>query len=200
MLYDRLVRDLVTAEQATRAGQFAVTTSELVHAQAIVLELRTSLDLDVWDGAAGLAALYTYLLRRARRRQRQEGRGQDRGLPTARRAAARRLARGRPAEPPAVGVTPDWSTWLDQLEASITAQRAALADGRHDDVVAGQPPVDLGPLPADLAARASRLLQLNTALTEELAASCAAHGRQLQLVSAMHRRETSASSYLDTRT
>ena len=61
MLYDRLVRDLVTAEQATRAGQFAVTTSELVHAQAIVLELRTSLDLDVWDGAAGLAALYTYL-------------------------------------------------------------------------------------------------------------------------------------------
>ena len=61
MLYDRLVRDLVTAEQATRAGEFATTTSELVHAQAIVLELRTSLDLDVWDGAAGLAALYTYL-------------------------------------------------------------------------------------------------------------------------------------------
>lgn len=97
-------------------------------------------------------------------------------------------------------MTPAWSTWLDQLEASISAQRAAIADGRHDDVVAGQPPVDLGPLPADLAARASKLLHLNTALTEELAASCAAHGRQLQLVSAMHRRETSASSYLDTRT
>lgn len=61
MLYDRLVRDLVTAEQATRAGQFTVTTTELVHAQAIVLELRTSLDLDVWEGAAGLASLYTYL-------------------------------------------------------------------------------------------------------------------------------------------
>ena len=61
MLYDRLVRDLVTAEQATRTGQFGVTTAELVHAQAIVLELRTSLDVDVWDGAAGLSALYTYL-------------------------------------------------------------------------------------------------------------------------------------------
>ncbi len=61
MLYDRLVRDLVTAEQAARAGQFATTTSELVHAQAIVLELRSSLKRDVWDGAAGLSALYTYL-------------------------------------------------------------------------------------------------------------------------------------------
>ncbi len=61
MLYDRLVRDLVTAEQAARAGQFATTTSELVHAQAIILELRSSLKRDVWDGAAGLSALYTYL-------------------------------------------------------------------------------------------------------------------------------------------
>ena len=61
LLYDRLVRDLVTAERATRAREFGTSSSELVHAQAIVLELRTSLDLDVWDGAAGLSALYTYL-------------------------------------------------------------------------------------------------------------------------------------------
>lgn len=97
-------------------------------------------------------------------------------------------------------MTPDWSSWLDQLEDSITGQLAAIAEGRHDDVVAGPPPADLGPLPVDLAARASRLLDLNTALTEELAASCAAHGRQLQLLSAMQPRESSASSYLDTRT
>ncbi len=97
-------------------------------------------------------------------------------------------------------MTPDWRTWLDELEASIAAQRAAIADGRHDDVVACHPPVDLGPLPVDLADRASGLVHLNAALTEELAASCAAHGRQLQLLSAMQPREISASSYLDTRT
>lgn len=61
MLYDRLVRDLVTAEAALAEDDIAKASSELVHAQQIVLELRTSLDLDVWDGAAGLADLYTYL-------------------------------------------------------------------------------------------------------------------------------------------
>jgi flagellar protein FliS len=61
MLYDRLVRDLVTAEAALTGGDIAKASSELVHAQQIVLELRTSLDLDAWDGAAGLADLYTFL-------------------------------------------------------------------------------------------------------------------------------------------
>jgi flagellar protein FliS len=61
MLYDRLVRDLVTAETALAARDIAKASSELVHAQQIILELRTSLDLDTWDGAAGLADLYTYL-------------------------------------------------------------------------------------------------------------------------------------------
>lgn len=61
MLYDRLVRDLVTAETALTTGDNAKASSELVHAQQIILELRTSLDLDTWDAAAGLADLYTYL-------------------------------------------------------------------------------------------------------------------------------------------
>lgn len=61
MLYDRLVRDLVTAESALGGGDIAKASSELVHAQQIVLELRTSLDLEAWDGAAGLADLYTFL-------------------------------------------------------------------------------------------------------------------------------------------
>lgn len=61
MLYDRLVRDLVTAEAALTAHDIAKASSELVHAQQILLELRTSLDLDAWDGAAGLADLYTFL-------------------------------------------------------------------------------------------------------------------------------------------
>jgi flagellar protein FliS len=61
MLYDRLVRDLVTAENAAGRGDLATMSTELVHAQDIVLELRTSLDLSVWDGAQGLSDLYTFL-------------------------------------------------------------------------------------------------------------------------------------------
>lgn len=61
MLYDRLVRDLVTAEKAVVDRELAKVSSELLHAQQIVLELRTSLDVTVWDGAAALADLYTFL-------------------------------------------------------------------------------------------------------------------------------------------
>lgn len=61
MLYDRLVRDLVTAESAASTGDITTMSSQLVHAQDIILELRTSLDLTVWDGAQGLSDLYTYL-------------------------------------------------------------------------------------------------------------------------------------------
>jgi flagellar protein FliS len=61
MLYDRLVRDLVTAEAAISASDLTRASTELMHAQQIVLELRTSLDLSAWDGAAGLADLYTFL-------------------------------------------------------------------------------------------------------------------------------------------
>lgn len=63
MLYDRLLRDLVTAESALENRQLAVVNDQLQHAQQIVLELRTSLDATVWSGAAGLADLYTFLHR-----------------------------------------------------------------------------------------------------------------------------------------
>jgi flagellar secretion chaperone FliS len=61
MLYDRLVRDLVLAEQALRTADLSKASSELLHAQQIVMELKTSLDLTAWEGAAGLADLYTWL-------------------------------------------------------------------------------------------------------------------------------------------
>ncbi len=61
MLYDRLLRDLVTAEQAVARGDLATMSSELVHAQDIVLELRASLDTTAWEGASALADLYTFL-------------------------------------------------------------------------------------------------------------------------------------------
>lgn len=61
MLYDRLVRDLVTAEQALHGGDLARGSAELVHAQEIVSELQTSLDVTAWEGAANLSALYTFV-------------------------------------------------------------------------------------------------------------------------------------------
>jgi flagellar protein FliS len=61
MLYDRLVRDLSNAEKAIREHALARANAELQHAQQIVLELRTSLDVDAWSGGPSLEQLYTYL-------------------------------------------------------------------------------------------------------------------------------------------
>src|SRR2546430_12152804 len=64
MLYDRLVVDLTQAEDALRARDTATASTRLMHAQDIVSELRSSLDLSAWDRAAGLAQLYGFLLPR----------------------------------------------------------------------------------------------------------------------------------------
>ncbi len=64
MLYDRLHLDLVTGRQAIVDDDLAAKNERLCHAQDIVLELRTSLDLTVWPDGAGLASLYDYLHRR----------------------------------------------------------------------------------------------------------------------------------------
>jgi flagellar protein FliS len=63
MLYDRLVVDLTRAETAETGGDRAAAHAALVHAQDILAELLGSLDVEAWDGAPGLAALYAYLLR-----------------------------------------------------------------------------------------------------------------------------------------
>lgn len=62
MLYDALVRDLQLAQEALGNRDALVAHERLVNAQAIVTELQGSLDLTAWDGAAGLDALYTYVL------------------------------------------------------------------------------------------------------------------------------------------
>jgi flagellar protein FliS len=61
MLYDRLLLDLSRAERAQDAQNWAVASENLVHAQAIVAELSSSLKLDAWDGAKGLFELYTFV-------------------------------------------------------------------------------------------------------------------------------------------
>jgi flagellar secretion chaperone FliS len=62
MLYDRLVLDLSHAEEALRGADRAAAANLLLHAQEIILELRTSLDLTAWSGAPRLAGLYSFLL------------------------------------------------------------------------------------------------------------------------------------------
>jgi flagellar protein FliS len=62
MLYDRLVLDLVQGEEALRNGERENAHDRLTHAQDIILELRTSLDVEAWSGAPGLAGLYGFLI------------------------------------------------------------------------------------------------------------------------------------------
>ncbi|MGY1592782.1 flagellar export chaperone FliS [Geodermatophilus sp. SYSU D00708] len=62
MLYDRLALDLERASGALATGDREQAGEQLQHAQEIVLELRTSLKVDAWEGGPRLAALYTWLL------------------------------------------------------------------------------------------------------------------------------------------
>jgi flagellar protein FliS len=62
MLYERLVLDIARAEAALRTGDRELASGKLLHAQEIVLELRATLNMDAWDGAAGLAQIYGFLL------------------------------------------------------------------------------------------------------------------------------------------
>ncbi|MFC6410936.1 flagellar export chaperone FliS [Planobispora longispora] len=52
MLYDRLVLDLTRAEEALGRGDREAAAQQLMHAQDIIIELRSSLKTDGWDGAA----------------------------------------------------------------------------------------------------------------------------------------------------
>lgn len=62
MLYDRLVLDLERAETAQRAGDKGGAGPHLTHAQDIVSELASTLDVTAWDGARQLMSVYTFLL------------------------------------------------------------------------------------------------------------------------------------------
>jgi flagellar protein FliS len=61
LLYDRLLLDLHRAEHAQVVGDWAVASTNLLHAQDIVDELAGSLRADLWDGAEGLLAIYAFV-------------------------------------------------------------------------------------------------------------------------------------------
>ena len=60
-LYERLQLDIARAETHQRAGQHAAASEQLLHAQAIVSELMSSLDVEAWSGAPRLLSIYTFL-------------------------------------------------------------------------------------------------------------------------------------------
>ncbi len=62
MLYDRLALDLERAQREVAAGNRIGASDQLQHAQEIVLELLSSLQVDVWEGGPRLAALYRWLI------------------------------------------------------------------------------------------------------------------------------------------
>jgi flagellar protein FliS len=62
MLYDRLALDLERGEAALLAGDRAAASEQLQHAQEIVLELKASLRVEIWDGGPRLASLYSWLI------------------------------------------------------------------------------------------------------------------------------------------
>jgi flagellar protein FliS len=60
MLYDRLLLDLHRAVAAQEGTDWAAARDQLMHAQAIVGELSSTLRIDLWDGGEGLLAIYNY--------------------------------------------------------------------------------------------------------------------------------------------
>jgi len=62
MCYDRIDRDLGEAIAALEAGETARAHELLCHAQDIVHELLCMLDLEAWEHAPSLSAIYRYTM------------------------------------------------------------------------------------------------------------------------------------------
>ena len=62
MLYDRLALDLERAEEFLVGGDRDAAREQIQHAQEIVLELRATLKVELWEGGPRLAALYVWLV------------------------------------------------------------------------------------------------------------------------------------------
>jgi flagellar protein FliS len=63
MCFDRLDRDLATAQSAIERRDHATTNDELGHAQDLLGEMAMMVDTDAWEHAGSLLSVYDYLLR-----------------------------------------------------------------------------------------------------------------------------------------
>lgn len=62
MLYDRLVTDLTMAEQAMQRNDIATVGERIGHAQEILLELHSTLDVERWPQGEPLSRLYLWMV------------------------------------------------------------------------------------------------------------------------------------------
>jgi len=60
MLFARLMLDLERGRRALESRDFQEANQQLVHAQAILTELSTSLNMDTWGGAKNLYSVYQW--------------------------------------------------------------------------------------------------------------------------------------------
>jgi len=61
MLCERLVLDVRRGLEAQRQGSIEEANRQLIHAQEIVFELRSSLRVDDFEGGPGLASIYDFV-------------------------------------------------------------------------------------------------------------------------------------------
>lgn len=61
MLFERLALDVQRAVERQEVGDHLAAGPHLLHAQDIILELRSSLKQGIWDGSEQLAAIYSWL-------------------------------------------------------------------------------------------------------------------------------------------
>lgn len=64
MCFDRLDRDLTTALRSIESGDHYETNSSLGHAQDLLGEMAAMLDIEAWEHANALLAVYDYVMRR----------------------------------------------------------------------------------------------------------------------------------------
>lgn len=78
-----------------------------------------------------------------------------------------------------------WAAVLDDYEARLVAQRAALDVGEAGAITPFEPPSGLGPLPAALLPRAQLLVRESADLVQELTDNVVALGQDLAMVRAL---------------
>ena len=95
-----------------------------------------------------------------------------------------------------------WVAALDALELDVLATAAMLQDEhRARELPAPEPwrpPIDLGPLPAELRPRADAILGRQIAVAEVLTRTLASNRRQAALTSRMQTNTGHVPAYLDT--
>jgi flagellar protein FliS len=60
MLFDRLVLDVTLGARALEAGDREAAAHRLLHAQDILLHLRSTLDVESWPPGGALASVYVW--------------------------------------------------------------------------------------------------------------------------------------------